>query len=96
MLINIWQISISDNNISRELSKKINGLEVELISEDALEVFWDENSIGQKITRPYRFALDGIEPGRHKLKLVISSTSGNILDVPSPWGVKAIKWLSIL
>ena len=88
------RISIIANiEVSQNLSNRLCGLEFELASEDALEVFWDGNSIGQGIARPYKFRLYSVMSGLHELKLVIAGTSGNILDRPSPWGVTAGKWL---
>lgn len=79
-------------DIDQNIARNIRGLEVELISEDALEIFWDDISIGQKISYPYRVVLDSVLPGQHHLKLRISSTSGNILDEPSCWGIRTVGW----
>ena len=87
-------LSISTHvNLDQCLAEKIKGIQIELISEDAMEVFWDGRSIGQRITRPYQLKIGSVTSGRHKLELVISTTSGNILDEPSPSGLLKVEWL---
>jgi len=80
-------------NVDQCLADKIRGLEVSLVSEDAIEIILDGKSLGRKIVKPYSFELDSITAGQHKLELVISTTSGNILDEPSPSGVLSVEWL---
>ena len=80
-------------NVDQSLSEKIRGLQVSLVSEDAIEVILDGNSLGCRIVEPYKFELDSVTAGQHKLELVMSTTSGNILDEPSPSGLLKVEWL---
>jgi hypothetical protein len=79
--------------IDSTLAKKVRGLELNLISEDAVEVLIDGVSLGKRIIAPYCFGIVGLSAGEHRLEVRMSATSGNALHEPSPWGLTAADWL---
>ncbi len=79
--------------LDEALAARVRGIAVELTAEDCLEVLVDGASVGKRIVRPYVFGLGPLAAGSHVLELRISSTSGNILDKPSRWGVASVEWL---
>jgi hypothetical protein len=79
--------------IDETLAKRIKGMELNLVGEDAIEVILDGVSLGKRIITPYRFNIENLTPGQHQLEVKISGTSGNALHEPSPWGLAAIHWL---
>jgi len=75
------------------LASRVRGLVVELAAEDCVELRIDGSPVGKRVTAPYRFDVTSISAGRHEIELRVSSTSANILDEPSPWGVNRMSWL---
>jgi hypothetical protein len=76
-----------------EVPQGARGIEVELAAEDCVELQIDGVTIGKRITSPYRFEAPDVSPGRHDISLRVSSTSANILDEPSLWGVNSVSWI---
>jgi hypothetical protein len=66
---------------------------MDLISEDAIEVFLNGISLGRRINSPYCFTCDKIVPGCSELKICLSGTAANLLENPYDWGTRAIHWL---
>ena len=72
--------------IDERVGDRVQGLGVDLASEDCLQVLLDGEPLGNRIVRPYHFRIDRLTPGIHELQLRITSTSANIMGEPSRWG----------
>ncbi len=77
-------------SLSEQQASQIVGFDVELLKHDCLELLVDGQSLGKRVTPPYRFDVDGLAAGYHTLTLRVSSTSGNLLFLPADWGVAGV------
>ncbi len=80
-------------DVPEQLAPRVLGLAVDLPAEDCVEMSVDGIPVGKRITGPYRFGVQDVSAGAHEIKLRVSSTSANILDEPSPWGVSSVSWI---
>lgn len=79
--------------VCQELAGRIVGLLVVLAAEDCVELRIDGRPVGMRITAPYLFDIEHIAEGQHEIEIRVSSTSANVLDEPSPWGVDSLSWM---
>lgn len=80
-------------DVSADLARRIRGVALELVSEDAVELLLDSQSLGVRIAGRYTFLLPELGSGRHALTLKISGTTANLFGTPASWGVKGAHWL---
>ncbi len=79
--------------VDADLAGKINGILIEPIGEDALEVLLNGISLGKLVTSPYHFDIPSLSTGSHELCISLAATSANILDTPEAWGVKTVSFV---